>query len=145
MKKHEYEKTMNWKCPNCGMTTNLWHRMRNVNGEIDGEIWGNLFYVSWYVHWEVKTNKVNKCNNCGEEWEIVKWNRYSEDEMISKFTSNVRRALEGMNTDKNEIQILLVLHAETIQKLLEEERFFSIEQLESLGFRSFKKEKLAKV
>jgi len=65
--------------------------------------------------------------------------------MISKFTSNVRRALEGMNTDKNEIQILLVLHAETIQKLLEEERFFSIEQLESLGFRSFKKEKLAKV
>jgi len=65
--------------------------------------------------------------------------------MISKFTSNVRRALEGMNTDKNEIQILLVLHAETIQKLLEEEKFFSIEQLESLGFRSFKKEKLAKV
>ena len=94
-------KKRNSMCPNC-CSKDIVHKFKRQKGEIHGSIdgenysshsgflFGSSSYQSGYVNGKIDGNldtlKVNKCNHCGNEWEIMEEKLYlsSKDYYLGK-------------------------------------------------------------
>ena len=100
-KKHEkFAEEANSKCPKCG-STNVINRITRTKGEIHGKgefssysssshfLFGSSSHHSGggysEIDGELDTLPVNKCKDCGHEWQIKEPYREKEDDIFSAF------------------------------------------------------------
>lgn len=100
------EKT-NTTCPKCS-SLHVNNRIQRVEGKIDGSssgfgsssLFGGSYMSSGSIHGSIDTNPINKCNDCQNEWQIVKPSYRSTDlqflaERVCSFMNSCMEVYEG--------------------------------------------------